>query len=512
MNLLRHIPVALLFCSAASLHAELSPPPSAADQSKALAMVQGVFKDEYAKRTPADRAALGVRLLREALATKDDLNARFVLLSESAAMASAGGDVTTAMSAIDNLAAQWHINTLDSKVRALTRAAGVIAAGTNIVANESVATQALQLGEQAAQDDDFTTATQLANLAEAAANRSKRVAFVTDVTPRLAALRALAAEFNALAPHRAALAKNADDPEANLALGRYYCFTKAQWPKGLPHLAKSSDAALAKLAAKELTAPKEPLDIVALADGWWDLAEKSPAATKPTIARHAAVWYQQAADGLQGITLTRIQQRIKTASTGTVETPTTKTATTATTSGTNLLALIDPAKDAAVGQWSMRDGAIIGDEGRYSIMQIPYAAPDEYELRVTFTRLDGDGPITLLLHARGENFGFALDVKGEARFERVAGKINKDNPTTVPVKIDNNRRYTVTVQVKKDELVALLDDKFLTRYKTDFKDLSRYAVWKMKDDKQLGLGINVAKVRFEKIELIEPATKGRTLR
>ena len=50
------------------------------------------------------------------------------------------------------------------------------------------------------------------------------------------------------------LKTNPDDPQANLALGRYRCFAKGDWEAGLPLLAKSGDAALASLAKKALEA------------------------------------------------------------------------------------------------------------------------------------------------------------------------------------------------------------------------------------------------------------------
>ena len=51
---------------------------------------------------------------------------------------------------------------------------------------------------------------------------------------------------------QATLAKDPKDPQANLVVGRYLCFTKGDWKKGLPLLALGSDETLKGLAEQEL--------------------------------------------------------------------------------------------------------------------------------------------------------------------------------------------------------------------------------------------------------------------
>ena len=59
---------------------------------------------------------------------------------------------------------------------------------------------------------------------------------------------------------RAEVAANPDDPEANLAAGRWYCFEQFDWERGLPHLAKCNNSVLQRLATQELSAPPtEPI-------------------------------------------------------------------------------------------------------------------------------------------------------------------------------------------------------------------------------------------------------------
>ena len=80
-------------------------------------------------------------------------------------------------------------------------------------------------------------------------------------------------DFAATADARAALEKNRDDAAANLAVGKFYCFSKGDWEKGLPLLARGADAALKSVAEKEQANPNTAEERLGLADQWWQLAD-----------------------------------------------------------------------------------------------------------------------------------------------------------------------------------------------------------------------------------------------
>ena len=89
-----------------------------------------------------------------------------------------------------------------------------------------------------------------------------------------------------------------DDPDACLAVGRWYCFQQGDWDEGLKLLAKGSDDALKSLAAEELASkPAKAEDKVARGDAWWDLAEKATGKAKAAMRRRAGHWYQEATAG-----------------------------------------------------------------------------------------------------------------------------------------------------------------------------------------------------------------------
>jgi len=94
------------------------------------------------------------------------------------------------------------------------------------------------------------------------------------------------------------LKTNPDDPDANLAVGRWFCFEQGNWQKGLPHLAKCSNPAVKGPAAEELKEPKTSDAQVELADTWWALAEQSNGSEKNVLMLHAAEWYGKASPRL----------------------------------------------------------------------------------------------------------------------------------------------------------------------------------------------------------------------
>ncbi len=491
---------------AASTEPAGQPVPNMALLGNAQEMIHKVFAADFAKTTPADRQSLAKTLLNQGIKTKDDLAARYVALSDAVELAASTGDAATAVAAITELSKTFAVEPLELRRSALARAH---VTATTPAESEAVMSLALETADQAAAVDAFDLVEQMTNLAEGAANKTKQVRIVSSIQVRLAELRELIGEFAQVKAAFVRLGKNDADADAHLVIGKFYALHKGQWALGLPHLAAGSDTELSALAAKELAHPADGLSQAALGDVWWDFAEKSSGRTRTIVTVHATEWYKVAQKTIEGITLARIQSRIAGGSTDGVTHP---AGDVSPAKPVNLLALIDPGKDAAQGTWVRAADGISCDHSAYACLQLPYAMPAEYDLRATFTRTEGKGQIALLLAANKKAFAFALDVGGAARFELVDKKVAKDNPTVVPVAVSNGLRYTLTAEVRKDHVRALLDGKELVAWKTDYKDLSRYSVWKLGDNALCGIGADNAKVTFHAVEVVEVSGQGKPTR
>ena len=89
------------------------------------------------------------------------------------------------------------------------------------------------------------------------------------------------------------LAKEPDDPVANLAMGKLLAFEKGEWEKGISNLARGSDKPLAELAQKEIAGAEDVPAKISLADEWLKVSSKHPK-NRQAIQDHATSWYAQA--------------------------------------------------------------------------------------------------------------------------------------------------------------------------------------------------------------------------
>src|SRR5207248_172420 len=83
-----------------------------------------------------------------------------------------------------------------------------------------------------------------------------------------------------------------------------------QWDKGLPNLAKGSDAALKTLADKDLAGAADAAGQAEVGDSWYDLSAAQEGLAKLHLQRRAYFWYQQAAPTLTGLNKTRVDKRL----------------------------------------------------------------------------------------------------------------------------------------------------------------------------------------------------------
>jgi formylglycine-generating enzyme required for sulfatase activity len=119
-------------------------------------------------------------------------------------------------------------------------------------------------------------------------------------------------DYDAVRAAQDRLAADPNEPDACLIVGRWDCFSRGDWDKGLLLLAKGSDPALKPLAAAEIASkPSTPSEKVARGDSWWTLAEK--AAGKPRVAmeRRADSWYLESLKDLPaGAVRTKVEKRL----------------------------------------------------------------------------------------------------------------------------------------------------------------------------------------------------------
>ncbi len=121
-----------------------------------------------------------------------------------------------------------------------------------------------------------------------------------------------AKDFTDITSAKKILAIDASHPEANLLVGKHYCFFKDQWDRGLQFLANSSNPQIAQTARLDLEFPTEAVASLQLADAWWGIAESGIQEDGDVIRSHALEWYSRAflSNGLSGEQRESIEQQL----------------------------------------------------------------------------------------------------------------------------------------------------------------------------------------------------------
>jgi WD40 repeat protein len=292
--------------SAPSMNTEPVPEPDANELEAADSEIKELFKDDYAKKKPADQLALADRLFQRGMKATTKPAERYVCLREARDLATSAFDLQMALRAIDEMAKVFTIEALEMKIEVLDKA---LRSATRIPSYRLVADSALTLLDQLQTADDYDSVAPLVKVAQTAATGAENAALRSTVQRTATRLERLGKEYEELKNAVATLKTKPQDEEANLSLGKFYCFSKGEWTRGLPMLAQGGDSNLRDLAKKDLATPDADTDRVALADAWWNEAER--VSQKNQLLRRSFYWYEKAAPGLSGDTLTRVLTRLK---------------------------------------------------------------------------------------------------------------------------------------------------------------------------------------------------------
>lgn len=129
--------------------------------------------------------------------------------------------------------------------------------------------------DAAIDDDNYTGAQKLLANLRAEAKRTGDTALQAEVLERGKEITKLAKDFEKISKHVKTLKKGPGGPKASLAVGKFYCVAKGDFERGLPLLAAGEDARLAQAAAAESERADDPRAQLAVADAWWQCAEKT---------------------------------------------------------------------------------------------------------------------------------------------------------------------------------------------------------------------------------------------
>jgi hypothetical protein len=310
--------------------------PSEEAQKTALREIAEVYKADYDKaKTATQKIELANKLLREAVATKDDVVGRYVLLRVSRDIAAAQGDLGVALQATQQICREYEADlpTMQIEVANIAVKAPKLAKG-----HLTVAGQLLPLIDAAIAADHYERAVSIAELALQCARSAEDAEKIKQFDALRNEIDAIAAEFQEIQTAKATLEQKPTDAAANLSMGKFLCFSKGDWGTGVSMLALGDDEELKAAALLELAAKPDALKI---AEAWWTVSENQTGKAKEKAQAHTAHWYQVALPALTGLTKAKVETRMKS-----LPTPVAPTVTSSKVAGTPVTSAVNsPAGD-----------------------------------------------------------------------------------------------------------------------------------------------------------------------
>jgi len=284
------------------------PIPSDADQQEIVKQLNDIY--ELSKsRTSAEKVKLAEELYKQSEQSEGKHVERFVLLRKAMELAGEGGDADLMLRVIDDIADRFEVDPWIVRAKTLRKFYDGANTSKRI---ESFITSTDPLIDRALEEGKYEIAEGLADRAYHLGHKSLGKEFRKQTHARREEVREHCKGWKELKVARKTLEKDPQNPEANLAVGRWHCFSRGDWKQGLPYLSKGSDAELKSLAEQELNSPpKETAELVRLADAWWTLAEGKKGIEKKVLLLRAGFWYETAGSGaLSGLVRLRIDRRL----------------------------------------------------------------------------------------------------------------------------------------------------------------------------------------------------------
>lgn len=246
--------------------------------------IRALLSKEFAQTRPQEVWELGRKLLTLANETKSDPAGRYVMYKLAIDRAAKAGDAETARAAAERIAKEHEVDRLETVGSAVLEAAsgGVPVAArpmamqhTGEFARQAFAADRLGLAKSLG-EEWLKLAAQLrdANATVEAREYKERIAAAEERWPDVAK----ALEKLKTAP---------DDGPANAIAGKYLCFVKGDWPRGLDSLAKGDDAALKSLAEADFAAKNDASASVDVAEQWRRIGEAANKSDQPQVLGHA---------------------------------------------------------------------------------------------------------------------------------------------------------------------------------------------------------------------------------
>lgn len=274
------------------------PLPAELDIANAMKRLRTVFEEEMAaaKDTPKQRS-LAKKFLNVAKTLKAKPDEAYALLVAAERLATTATDAKTLIEAIDARVGQFEVDAFQENLASLSTFADQRLNPRLIEGGDEFVKRAIYVIYAATQEDEFLRANKLARAAGRLTRSGSSPGEIR--VPKLLSklqghLGAAQAAYDDAKEYLAILRIDPQDDEAASRFGQFLCFNKGDWKTGLPLLGRTSNDDLAAVIRMEIEGVKTDDEVVALADGWWELAQRTSGVYRQAAINRATLYYERA--------------------------------------------------------------------------------------------------------------------------------------------------------------------------------------------------------------------------
>ncbi|MCE9606095.1 MAG: protein kinase [Planctomycetia bacterium] len=294
----------------ANAPARLPVPPTAA-QPLALEKLKATHKDQLAGATNFDlRTKLAEEFVRSASASAGAED-KYAYFETAMQLATDARDLQLAL----RVAAAWRRQfEIDLSATIKTAIEGISSAAKTPAERKELGLSFLGVVDEQMTTEHYDVADAVLAAGAAFALKVRDPALTKEYKARETEMKEWLPLWTAAQEARTTLNFEPNDAAANLALGRYLCLVRGDWPAGLKNLSRSGDELLQTAATKELAAPLNADAQAELGEAWWSVGEKEKDKASPfpklIWQEHAVAWIRPALAKLPPAIRNRVQPRI----------------------------------------------------------------------------------------------------------------------------------------------------------------------------------------------------------
>lgn len=191
----------------------------------------------------------------------------------------------------------------------------------------------------------------------------------------------------------------------------------------------------------------------------------------------------------------------------------------ASTKTLNLLPLVDLKRDVVTGDWAAKPEGVSLTSSAFGVLELPYEPPEEYDFEAEFTPHGGNRNVNLYLSAGGSSFAWKLHAHGKEPpaygLDMLDGTpiparlAAGDGVASNPLRIEDGKRYTTRVEVRRGGLRCLVDGAEILKWSGDFKRLSMEPQTKLRNARAIGIGGYNRAVTYHRVEVREVSGAGK---